>query len=304
MKTKPKHGTKDRIVIWWSGGVTSAVTGHLCIELFGLERCHFIFIDTKNEDKDTLRFKKDCEKWYGKKIETISGIGKGEYATGQYKSIKDVWYKYNSLNVAHGAICSSELKRDVRTRWEKNNIYQHQAFGFDINEPNRAKALAMNHPQSLPIFPLLMHGLQKKDCLALLEDHNIEVPQMYKQGFNNNNCWKSLCIQGGIGYWQKAYREQREKFDRMANIEHELTDRKGEPVTMLKDQSEEAQRTGNLLVFLKPHPRYPHVKDLSMMEGREPKPLVECNGFCSTNDLEIPNPTQHEINYNQTKLFL
>lgn len=98
------------------------------------------------------------------------------------------------------------------------------------------------------------------------------------------------------------------KFDKMAEMEHRLTDLKGEPVTMLKDQSEEAKKivkdTGDKtrqFVFLKPHPNYPLLKDISMMKGREPKPLVECNGFCGTNDLER-NPTEKEINY-QGQLF-
>jgi hypothetical protein len=299
----------DKIVSWWSGGVTSAVTCYLCIQLFGLKNCEFIFIDTFNEDDDTYRFKKDCEKWYGKKIKTITGIGKGKYAVGTYKSIVDVWYKYKSLNIAHGAICSSELKRDVRLRWERDNAYKHQAFGFDINEPNRAKSLSLNYPKSKPIFPLLLFGLQKQDCLELMARHKVQTPRMYALGFQNNNCFGKTatsiggCIQGGIGYWQKMAREYPKKFDKMAAIEHDLTDLKGEPVTMLKDQSAEAIKTGNRLVFLKPHKDYPHLKDLSMMKGREPKPLMECNGFCSTNDLEDPNPTEKEINYNQQSLF-
>ncbi len=39
------------------------------------------------------------------------------------------------------------------------------------------------------------------------------------------------------------------------------------------------------------------------MEGREPKPLMECNGFCSSNDLEDRNNTYDEINYNQLSMF-
>ena len=97
---------------------------------------------------------------------------------------------------------------------------------------------------------------------------------MYKMGFLNNNCFKTGCVQGGIGYWQKMKRDFPEKFDAMSKVEHDLTDLKGKPVTMLKDQS---KRGG--LVFLKPHPKYPNIKDITKMRGREPKPLFECNGF-------------------------
>jgi len=283
------------IIGWWSGGVTSAITCKSIIDLFGIDNCRFIFIDTFNEDDDTYRFKKDCEKWYGKEIETISSIGE------KYNDIKDVWYKNKSLNVAHGAICSSELKRRVREKWQKENDFKHQAFGFELYEHNRAKGMVLNHPTSKPIFPLLMFGYTKKDCIDILESNNIEIPRMYKLGFLNNNCFKTGCVQGGIGYWQKIKREFPDKFESMAKVEHDLTDIKGSPVTMCKDQSNEAKKSGNQLIFLKKHKAYPHIKDISMIKGREPKPLFECNGFCGTNDLER-NETEKEINY-QLNIF-
>ena len=61
---------------------------------------------------------------------------------------------------------------------------------------------------------------------------------------------------------------------------------------MLRDQGK-----GGGLVFLKPHPSYPDIKDISMMKGREPQPLMECNGFCGVNDLVKKNDTEHELNY-------
>ena len=143
----------------------------------------------------------------------------------------------------------------------------------------------------------------------MLKDHGVLPPRMYERGFHNNNCFGKSdtsiggCIQGGIGYWQKMKRDFREKWEKMADMEHKLTDMKGEPVTMLKDQSAEASRSGNKLVFLKPHPRYPQHKDISMMKGREPQPLMECNGFCSSNDLDKRNDTENEINYNQLSMF-
>jgi len=283
------------VISWWSGGVTSAITCKICIDLFGIDNVHFIFIDTFNEDDDTYRFKKDCENWWGKKIETITAIGE------KWNSIQDVWRRYKSLNVATGAICSTELKRYVREKWQKENTYNYQAFGFDITEGNRAKSIKMNHPKTKPIFPLLLYGYTKQECMDMLIGVGIDPPRMYKLGFLNNNCARTLCVQGGIGYWQKARDmggEWLDKFNAMAEMEHELTNIKGEPVTMLKDQS----KCGGL-VFLKPHKDYPNIKDISMMEGREPKPLFECNGFCSTNDLDERNETENEINY-QMKLNL
>lgn len=271
------------VVAWWSGGVTSAVTCKLCIEWLGSDNVRIIFIDTKNEDEDTYRFKNDCERWYLAPIETISNP--------DFSNIQEVWYKNVSLNVAHGAKCSQMLKRIVRERWQRENKFSYQAFGFDTEEVHRARSMKLNHPASVPIFPLISELLRKKECIKIIEAAKIEIPATYRLGYQNNNCWKTGCVQGGIGYWQKIKKEFPDKFDNMAKVEHDLTDLRGSPVTMLKDQSK-----GGGLVFLKPHPKYPNVKDISMMRGREVAPLVDCNGFCGTNDLQKAE-TEEEINY-------
>lgn len=284
---------ENKIICWWSGGITSAVACYLAINFFGKDRCRCIFIDTGNEDYDTYRFKKDCQNWYGIEIETITGLTNDKFPT-----IQSVWRHYKSLNVANGAICSSTLKRDVRLKWQKQNDFEYQIFGFDIDEPKRAKSMTLNYPEAKSIYPLLLFAYSKTKCIEIVEEANIKIPRAYQLGFHNNNCLKTMCIQGGIGYWQKVQRDMPEKFNTMADMEHELTDLKGEPVTMLKDQAKE----GGLL-FLKPHPEYPEIKDISMKKGREPKPLMECNGFgCAVNDLEPRNKTEQEINF-QTELF-
>lgn len=275
------------VVAWWSGGVTSAVTCKICADWFG-DNVRFIFMDTKNEDESTYVFKNQCEAWYGKEIETISNEN--------YSNIKEVWLKYMALNNATGAICSSELKRDIRRKFETNNSYSYQAFGFDIDEMKRARGMKANNPESRPIFPLISNLLTKKDCIKIIQAENnlfmpLELPRTYQLGYGNNNCWQTGCVKGGIGYWQKIQKEFPDKFEAMAQTEHELTDLKGEPVTMLKDQSK-----GGGLVFLKPHKNYPNIKDISMMQGRPPKPLIECNGFCGSNDL-IKNETENELNF-------
>lgn len=274
------------IIGWFSGGITSAVACKLSLDKYGKDNIRIIFIDTKNESEDTYRFLKDCEWWYGKKIERITNE--------DYNSIEEVWYKFKGLNFANGAICSSELKRTVRQRFQRDNFFDAQAFGFDNSkkEKKRAEAMKLNYSDSKPFFPLIEHDLSKEDCIQIVQDVEIDIPRTYHYGFNNNNCFRTGCVQGGIGYWQKMKCEFPEKFDYMARIEHDLTDKKGKPVTMLKDQAK-----GGGQLFLKPHLNYPDVKDISMKKGREPKPLKECNGFCGVNDLIERSQTENEINY-------
>ena len=279
----------EKIIGWWSGGITSAVACKIGVDLYGKENMRIIFIDTMNEHEDTYRFMKDCAEWYGIEIETIKH--------DKFNSIEEVWIKNKALNNATGAICSSTLKKTVREKWQKDNTWKHQIFGFDLKESKRALGMVLNHPKTKPIFPLMMYGLNKEDCIKRVQEADVIVPSAYTLGYLNNNCLgKNFgCVQGGIGYWQKILRDNKEAFDKRAELEHKLTDLKGKPVTMLKDQSKDGG-----LVFLKPHPDYPHIKDITMMKGREPKPLVDCNGFCGINDLDTRSPTEKEINNQQT----
>ena len=58
-----------------------------------------------------------------------------------------------------------------------------------------------------------------------------------------------------------------ELFEKRAAIEHAITDLKGQPVTMLKDQAKGVKEAGLGLVFLKKHPDYPRHKCLDDMKG-------------------------------------
>jgi hypothetical protein len=292
----------DKIIAWWSGGITSAVACKIAIDLFGKENCRVIMIDTKNEDDDTYRFKKDCESWYGIDIEVITEIG------GQYDSIEDVWIKNKSLNVASGAVCSDRLKKRVRDKWQKNNTFKYQVFGFEFDkkEFNRALSMMINHGEKAnPIFPLMMMGYDKKKCIEIVQEAGIKEPLAYSLGFKNNNCLKTGCVQGGIGYWQKMKNDFPDKFNKMADLEHKLTDLKKYPVTMLKDQSKESKeiaiKTGLKylsFVFLKKHKDYPDIKCIDDMRKQTVEPLFECNGFCGVNDLSERKITEGQINFN------
>lgn len=272
----------------------------VAIDIYGKDRCRVIFMDTHNEHEDTYRFMKDCEHLYGVKIETISAI------PHKYASIQDVWRRHESLNVANGAICSSVLKRKLREDWQKENTFEHQVFGFEFEkkEFNRAMSLQMNHPATKPLFPLLMFGMTKIDCIKKFNEFGIQIPAAYRMGLQNNNCLGTGCVQGGIGYWQKIKRDMPEKFDAMAAIEHELTDKRGYPVTMLKDQSLSAKEAAKEspranLVFLKKHPGYPN-KCLDDMPALSVEPLTDCNGFCGVDDLNPKARAVEQINFDET----
>lgn len=264
---------KTRVIAWFSGGITSAAACHWAIQAF--KDVAIVFLDTKkNEDPDTYRFLVDCELLFKRKIEVLSNP--------KYGCIQDVWREFTSLNTAHGAICSTELKRAMRESYQNIETDYGQVFGFEYKKKEIKRHLQMrrNYPEINVISPLIDIRYTKRDCIKHFKSIGIKAPKAYSEyGFENNNCLETGCVQGGIGYWQKMQRIFPRRFEAMAAMEHELTDKKGEPVTISKDQS----KNGNgQLVFLKPHPAYPNHKDISMMKGRYPKPVMDCIGFCST----------------------
>lgn len=264
-----------RIIGWISGGVASAVACDLALKQYG-DDVFLAFNNTHREDRDTFRFLKELEVHWGREIVEIN--------SHRFHDPEEVWNKYSGLNFAHGAPCSTVLKREVR---EKNQDLDNdfgQVFGFDVSEMRRVNGMIENHPEINPIFPLIVEKMDRFKIFAELKRWGIKPPRTYEK-FQNNNCMgdpESMfggCVQGGIGYWQLIQEEYPMKFERMAYWERKLSARKGKPVTICKDQRE--GKKGNRL-FLTHNPMFPDIENISAIKGRRPVVVQECNGFCGT----------------------
>ena len=272
--------TSGRIIGWWSGGVASAVACKIAIEKWGKDRVTLVFCDTGIEHPDTYRFMKDFERTLDVKVIMIK--------SDKFDTPEQVWRKYKGMNFAHGAPCSSSLKKEPRVRFQDLEGDFGQIFGFDYckREIRRADNMLTNNPDLNPIFPLIIEGITRDRLFEIIEEMGIKRPSVYDH-FLNNNCIGADdspiggCVQGGIGYWQKIQDMYPKKFDYMANVEHEISADKGEPVTICKDQRKETR--GNKL-FLKHNPMFPDIGDISEIKGRRPLTAFECNGFCSTQE--------------------
>jgi len=78
--------------------------------------------------------------------------------------------------------------------------------------------------------PLIEAGLNKSDVLAMVERAGIELPEMYKLGYEHNNC--IMCVKGGMGYMNKMRVDFPDQFNDYARLERErgytiLKDKKG-----------------------------------------------------------------------------
>ena len=208
------------VVAWWSAGVTSAVACKMALEMYDNVKLYYIKIDSSHPDND--RFKAECEKWYGQKIETLQ--------SKDYKDQFDVIEKTGAVNTPQGAPCTKWLKKQVRFDFETlNEISLFNSFGitnqvwgfeFEKKEINRAIRHGQQYPNTKPLFPLIEKGLNKENCAGKLLNAGIELPMMYKLGYNNNNCIG--CVKGGKGYWNKIRVDFPPVFKRMAETERKV----------------------------------------------------------------------------------
>lgn len=117
----------------------------------------------------------------------------------KYLNVEDVLAKKRFINGPTGAACTFELKKQVRYKLEKElGSWDGQVWGFDFDpkEINRAIRFKQQYPDTKPLFPLIEKQITKQDAMGMLWKAGIEIPAMYKMGYNNNNCIG--CVKGGM----------------------------------------------------------------------------------------------------------
>lgn len=200
----------NRIISWFSCGAASAVATKLAITE-SKQPVEIVYCHVKEEHPDNLRFMKDCEKWFGQPIKIIENE---KYEGSIYK----VFEKNRYIVGIAGAPCTRFLKKEMRKKFEK--LDDLQVFGYTSEEQNRVDRF-IDSNNDVKLWSILIDkGLTKSDCLAILDRAGIELPTMYKLGYQNNNCIG--CVKGGLGYWNKIKVDFPEQFDRMAKLEKQI----------------------------------------------------------------------------------
>ena len=194
-----------RTVCWFSCGAASAVATKIAIS--ESKDVVIAYTEVVEEHPDNKRFLKDCENWFGQEILIL---GNDYYKRSIYET-----FKTSAMNIRGAAPCTRVLKKTVRERFEEPT--DRQVFGYTAEEQVRLDRFidANNHVNIW--CPLIEKGLSKEDCLGMLKNANIELPEMYRLGYHNNNCIG--CVKGGMGYWNKIKVDFPEQFDRMAKLE-------------------------------------------------------------------------------------
>jgi len=241
---------KQRTLVWFSCGAASAVAAKMAVEEY--PECEVLYCDTlKYEHPDNTRFLSDVEKWIGKKITILK--------SDKYQDIYDVFDKTGWLVGVGGARCTTELKKNVRLAYQKPGDIH--IFGLTSDEEKRIDTFEKTNPVIYLDWILYYNEITKKDCYRILQEANIELPKMYKLGYNNNNCIG--CVKGGQGYWNKIRIDFPEYFEKMARQERKMN------VAICKSYAGDGKRKR---VFL---------DELDPTSGRSvPLPDIECGALC------------------------
>lgn len=196
----------DRVVVWFSAGASSAVAAKM---MLSRGPAVIAYTDPGSEHEDNIRFIRDCESWFGQEVVMLKS---------KYVDTWQLWEQRRFLVGPRGALCTAELKRKVRFEFQRSTDVQ--VFGYTAEESARADRFREQNPGMTLETPLIDAGLMKSDCLAMIERAGIELPVMYKLGYDHNNCVG--CVKGGMGYWNKIRGDFPEVFSRMAALERQL----------------------------------------------------------------------------------
>lgn len=133
-------------------------------------------------------------------------------------STDEVWRRNRFMKGLNGAPCSRILKRELLAKAARPGDIN--VIGFTREEEDRFDDLRDHSPGITYTAPLIDRGLDKGDCLAIVADAGIELPYMYRAGYDNANCIG--CPKGGQNYWQRIRRDFPARFAKILAIQAEI----------------------------------------------------------------------------------
>ncbi len=237
-----------RVLVWFSCGAASAVAAKKAVDKY--PECEVLYCDTlAYEHPDNKRFLRDVEQWIGKDIKILS--------SDKYNDMYDVFDKTGWLVGVGGARCTTELKKNVRKKYQREDDLH--IFGLTSDEGKRIERFEDQNSELE--LEWVLSETTKSDCYKIIQEAGIELPAMYKLGYNNNNCIG--CVKGQMGYWNKIRVDFPSAFEKMAIQERKMG------VAICKTYAGDGKRKR---VFL---------DELDPSAGRGiPMPDIECGVLC------------------------
>lgn len=201
-----------RIVCQFSCGAASAVATKLALAQYGATHdVQILNAFLANEHEDNRRFLTDCEAWFGKAVTVLRDEKYGA-------DVISVFRRERYMKGRMGAPCTKLLKRRLLDTWKQEGDVM--VFGYTAEESGRLEDFRERNPDRPVIAPLIDRGLGKDDCKAMLQRAGIELPLMYRLGYDNANCIG--CVKGGEGYFRAIREDFPQQFEELCKVQDEL----------------------------------------------------------------------------------
>lgn len=214
-----------RIIVGYSGGVTSAWAAAWALREFPKNEVVWLFHDTKEEHPDTYRFLKEFSEVVGHPI-TDQSDG---------RSVTQVFHDEGAIANNRMAFCSRILKAEQRDKYFKMLRAQGiteitNVLGFSAIEWQRVQRATMRGEQGgyKVAFPLIDGNVTKQQASDYCVSLGVRPPEMYRWS-EHANCIG--CVRGGKAYWLKVAEQEPEIFKQRCELEAEFGH------TILKDTS-------------------------------------------------------------------
>ena len=212
------HGTSSqatpgggRHIVCVSGGLSSAWVARWVRDNIDGEKIYY-FNDTKWEHPDLYRFLHDIEKSLGI---TITEDSDG-------RTPEQVFYDKKILGSNRSPVCSASLKAELTQKFVKSGDTLY--FGIDGHELKRAARIAPIYARlgCECKFPLVDNAIHKNDLYDFLREIDVEIPQLYKDGFTHNNCGGG-CVRAPARQWVSLLRKYPEVYADRERVEQEFS---------------------------------------------------------------------------------
>jgi hypothetical protein len=204
-----------RIVVGFSGGVTSAWCAGWALRHYPREEVVLLWHDTKEEHPDTYRFLR----------EMAAALDMPITERSDGRSVTQVFRDEGYLGNNQNAMCSRVLKAEPGTRYIRELRTQGlsvvKIFGYSGRETERIHrmlgyALAEGFEA---LFPVVREGTTKQQCADWCVSVGVRPSAMYEWS-EHANCVG--CVKGGKAYWLAVAEHAPEVFEQRAGLEEEF----------------------------------------------------------------------------------
>lgn len=205
-----------RIIVGFSGGVTSAWCAGWALRNYPREEVVLLWHDTKEEHPDTYRFLREMAAALDMPItERSHGL-----------SVTELFRDEGYLGNNQQTFCSRKLKAEQGSAFVRelrsagvDEIFK--VIGYSANEPKRVNRMVGKCAEEniTPVFPVIKEGVTKQQCADWCMSLGVQPSAMY--------CWSEHancvgCVKGGRAYWLAVAKHHPEVFEQRAQLEEEF----------------------------------------------------------------------------------